>query len=185
MPAEEVISTKAAKPVGKEGSAFRGWTPVIYFFPWGPSVTRGCLFAWFFLTIPYIIFRNCCGAASSAIYSCFGNPPRGSGTAYIAMYVSWVPIIIFAIIWIIVTFILFFPWLFCYVIGFIVEFIVMIIYYGTCCCCSGEREKATWRAFSCSGWLGERNSDYDPFTKRVWQEWSPCHTLCDYNFPPV
>lgn len=170
-------------------SIWNDWTPVIYKFKWGYSATRGCLFAWFFFHTPYLLFSYCCGKACSAVYILCGSPKRDSGWIYLPMYVSWIPCAILAIIWIIVTIILFFPWLFCYIIGFIVDCILMLIYGITCCfiCCKNEdKNYASWRSFTCSGWLGEEwNTGYDPYTEEIWEEWSPIRTLCSYNFPPV
>lgn len=170
-------------------SIWNEWTPVIYKFTWGYSATRGCLFAWFFFHIPYLLFSYACNKACTAVYILCGRPRRDSGWIYLPMYVSWIPCAILALIWIIVTIILFFPWLFCYVIGLIIDCILLFIYGITCCfcCCSADENKtyARWRMFSCSGWIGEWNTGDDPYTQEIWTEWSPVRTLCSYNFPPV
>ena len=176
-------------PSHKTGSIWDAWTPVIYKFPWGFSFTRGCLFAWFFLHVPYICFCYCNRKACNAVHALCCNPKPDTPAYCIPMYLTWIPSFILALIWILVTIILFFPWALFYILGIVVDCVLMFIYGITCCCmcCQGEehRSHAVWRSFTCSGWIGEWNEGYDPYTQEIWNQWSPVRTLCDYNFPPV
>ena len=166
-------------------SRWEEWRPVVYCFAWGPSLTRGCTLAWIFLTAPYYVFQSCMDRASAATYVLCGSPRPGTCWSYVPMYAGLIPAVLIALVWIIVTILLFIPWLLLYLIVALFECIVMVVYYGTCR--YGGKDAATpqWRSFSCSGWVSEWREGYDPNTAEVWSQWSPIHTLCSYNFPPV
>ena len=168
-----------------QGTEDAWFTPVIYKFQWGKSVTRGCFFAWIFLGLPILIFRILSAKACKQVFELYGNPQdRNSCTFLIAYWTTWIPQIILGIIWVIAIIILFFPWLLFYVVGFVVE-ILLMIGFTLCGTYDKSKPKAVYRIVDYSGWVGDWQEGYDPYTKRIWNDWSPVRTMCDYNCPMV
>ena len=155
------------------------WRPTIYKFPWGYSVTRGCLFSWIFLSLPTILYNK----YKRKIYKLAYPTPEDDGDILNCIFAS-ILLTIISVIWIIVLIILFIPWVILFVIAGIIEFIISIIYHLTCGCCAKEKKKIVWRTFSWKGWTNDWTDDFDQNTADIWEDWSPIRNTCDYNFPP-